>query len=812
MRGEAVRAPSGPIRQSLRTLVRTAPYLVLFASLALTVLAWNAERVAHERARAAAFTEAVEAVGRRIEERLAAYENALRGGAVLLEALGPVTRDEWRAYAYALEASESLPAIRGFGFVQRVTRAELDRHETHARSEGMPDYAVHPPGERLEYGAILYLEPHGARALGYDLYTDPIQRAAMFRARDAGAVALSGPQNRDTASGPADVVMYLPVMRRGKPVGTLVGWVFSPIAVDELMRSVVPPESSPLDVRIYDGLTADEGELLYASTGMVQRAGTPGLQRSSVITLLGRPWTMRATALPAFEPHVGANREWWLLAGGLALSLLVFAISHVLVSTRDRALALAGIMTEQWRRANEHLENRVASRTRELAEANRRMQAHIAERELAGRERVRALAQEEAARKDAEAANRTKDEFQVVLSHELRTPLNAIQGWAHILGQDAVAPEAVRRGAAAIKRNVAAQQRLIESLLDSSRMAVGQIRLEVHRVRLADVAAEVVAGQQSAAAAKGVTLRCDVAASVCNAEVMGDPRRLAQIVGNLVSNALKFTPPGGAIGVHLDRSEDRLRLTMADTGTGISSEFLPHVFDPFRQADSSSRRRAGGLGLGLALVKQLVELHGGTIEATSPGTDRGTTLVVLLPEAAAARQNDDANRDAMASVVEDGPPPPGELRRDARETGALAGCALLVVDDHADTLEVMRAVLERQGARVTTASTVPEALEQLQRRLARDPPSVILCDIELPGEDGYALLEQLRSLETRADTPTGRPIPVLAVTAYAGERHRNRALAAGFDAHVTKPVDPRRLVGAIHAAWRRAGEGHPMQA
>ncbi|MCL4798742.1 MAG: response regulator, partial [Burkholderiales bacterium] len=534
----------------------------------------------------------------------------------------------------------------------------------------------------------------------------------------------------------------------------------------------------------------NENALLYASA----RAATssPQLADRRTVVLHGRPWTLSAAALPGLDAPPGSSRAWWVLAGGLVISLLVFAVVYLLATDHDRASGLPDIVTERLRRANERLEGRVAARTRELDEANRRLRAEIAEREGAERERRRALAEERTARAAAEEAIRARDEFLAVLSHELRTPLNAIRGWAHILGQEAVAPHSVRRGAAVIERNVAAQERLIDVLLDSALLAAGRIRLEARRVRLAHVVAEVVESLQPAAEEKGVGLRVDVSIAAGAAEVTGDPRRLTQVAWNLVSNALKFTPSGGAVDVRLDRADDSVRLSVSDTGEGIAPEFLPHVFAPFRQADSSSRRRAGGLGLGLALVKELVELHGGRTEAMSAGAGRGATLVVTLPAATTAGAN-------AADQAKGLPPVDGA----AHTRGRLAGCAVLVIDDHADTRDAMRALLELEGARVRTARSVGEAFECLGA-IRNEPPAVILCDIELPEEDGYAFLERLRERETHAGVPPEQRIPVLAVTAYAGERDRTRALAAGFAAHVTKPIDPGRLVAAVRAAWPRA--------
>ena len=495
--------------------------------------------------------------------------------------------------------------------------------------------------------------------------------------------------------------------------------------------------------------------------------------------------------IPGLEALSSSAGGWWALVAGLAVAVGVFAVVRIVGAKRDRALALAGLMTEQLRRANARLEARVAIRTRALAETNRRLRAEIAEREGAERARARALEQERAARAEAEAASRAKDEFLAVLSHELRTPLNAIQGWAHILERDGLETGTVQRGAAVIQRNVGAQERLIENLLDSAHLAAGEIELASRPVRLAGIVDDAVARLAPVAAEKGVALRAEVAGIARDAVVMGDPARLDQVVWHLISNGLKFTPPGGAVHVRLERSDGVVRLCVTDTGEGIAAEFLPHVFAPFRQADASSRRRAGGLGVGLSLVKSLVELHGGAIAATSAGPGRGTSFVLTLPDTEAPASSPAARCEA-------------ESREAAR--GQLAGCTLLVIDDHVDTLEAMQAVLELEGARVQVARSVTEALDRLSD--GREPPDVILCDIELPGEDGYAFLEKLRAREARADADA-RPIPVAAVTAYAGERHRERALAAGFFAHIVKPIGAARLVAAVrpvcHARASRAG-------
>jgi signal transduction histidine kinase/CheY-like chemotaxis protein len=473
--------------------------------------------------------------------------------------------------------------------------------------------------------------------------------------------------------------------------------------------------------------------------------------------------------------------EWWVLGGVAVIGLLMLAIVRVLLTNRDRALALAGAMTEPLRRANERLETRVAERTRELAAANGRLLAEAAKRRDVESSRRRALAREQEARAEAEAANRAKDEFMATLSHELRTPLNAIQSWAQVLEQD-VRPQTVRRGAAAIKRNVENQTRLIDDLLESARVSAGKMRLEQHSVALGELVASVTGDLQPTASEQGV--RIHTAIVTPDARVSGDSNRLRQIAWNLLSNAIKFTPAGGTIDVGLARREGCVRFSVTDTGEGIEPAFLPHVFAPFRQADGSSRRRQGGLGLGLALVKKMVELHGGAIEVASAGRGHGTTFVVSLPE-----------------EVDAGSPRPDQRPATAqRPAERLADCAILAVEDHADALDALTAVLKIEGARVAAADSSRTALSFLERVSAAEAPDVILCDIALPDEDGYAFLEELRALEKRRGVAEADRIPVIAVTAYAQREHRERTLAAGFAAHVPKPVDTNLLVEAVGRA------------
>jgi PAS domain S-box-containing protein len=391
----------------------------------------------------------------------------------------------------------------------------------------------------------------------------------------------------------------------------------------------------------------------------------------------------------------------------------------------------------------------------------------------------------EEARAEAEAANRMKDEFLAILSHELRTPLNAIVGWARILRSGKADAEDLEDGLAAIERNSRVQTQLIEDLLDVSRIASGNLRLEVQRLNLAEVIDAALEAVAPAATAKEI--RIVKMLDSLAAPVTGDPARLQQVIWNLLTNAVKFTPKGGQVQVLLERVNSHVEISVIDTGMGIAPEFLPHVFDRFRQADSTSTRRHGGLGLGLSIVKQLVEMHGGTIRAKSPGEGQGATFTVMLPITVVHGERP-GSRDAQ--------PRPDVAREAICQDGALAGLRVLVVDDEPDARQLIRRVLAECEAEVSLASSAAEALREVERFR----PDVIVSDIGMPEEDGYDLIRKVRA------NYTAKQIPAAALTAFARTEDRKRALLAGFQTHITKPVDPAELTAAVASLACRTGK------
>ena len=416
-----------------------------------------------------------------------------------------------------------------------------------------------------------------------------------------------------------------------------------------------------------------------------------------------------------------------------------------------------------------------------LQQKARSLEAEIGERKQA-EERLRvSLMQERMARAEAENANRMKDEFLATVSHELRTPLTAIMGWSHMLRKGKLDEATFARAVETINRNAKSQAQLVEDILDVSRMIMGKLRLNIGAVDVSSVINAAIDSVQLAADSKKIELKVTLDPSARH--TVGDSSRLQQVVWNLLSNAIKFTPSGGHIEVCLERAGGQLQIRVSDSGCGISTDFLPFVFDRFRQADGTPTRMHGGLGLGLAIVRHLVELHGGTVHAESAGKDKGATFTISLPPATDQKPPKAHKGESGALMVAT------PMNEEVPLLPSLDGMKLLVVDDDQDTLQILSIMLEDQNASVQGASSVAEALEVLQWY----QPDVLVSDLGMPGEDGYVLIEKLREL----DAQNGRHTPAVALTSYVRVADRARALSAGFNMFVPKPVAPNELITAI---------------
>ncbi|MDQ1557157.1 MAG: hypothetical protein QOD32_217 [Pyrinomonadaceae bacterium] len=397
-------------------------------------------------------------------------------------------------------------------------------------------------------------------------------------------------------------------------------------------------------------------------------------------------------------------------------------------------------------------------------------------------ERARLYETEQRLRADAETANRLKDEFLATVSHELRTPLTAIVGWSSMLRTGDFDPPTTARAIETIERNALAQTQIIEDLLDVSRIITGKVTLDARPVELSLIVEAALDSVRPAAATKGITLKSDVGAVAGLTAVWGDPARLQQVMWNLLANAVKFTPAGGEVAVRLSRSESHVRISVADTGQGISQEFLPYVFDRFRQADGTITRTHGGLGLGLSIVRHLVEIHGGTVTAESAGEGRGATFTIELPVAEGDRRGGAAEAQKLSASL-------AEVAAAVSPVSELADLRVLIVDDEPDARLLLQTIMEQSGASVRAVSSAAEALTAL----GEFRPDILVSDIGMPHEDGYALM---RSVRARSPEEGGR-IPAVALTAYAQEEDRMRALLAGFQVHVAKPINPQEFVAVV---------------
>jgi signal transduction histidine kinase/CheY-like chemotaxis protein len=409
------------------------------------------------------------------------------------------------------------------------------------------------------------------------------------------------------------------------------------------------------------------------------------------------------------------------------------------------------------------------------------LEAEVTERKKVEEQLRVSLIGERIARAEAETANRLKDEFLATVSHELRTPLNAIIGWSHMIRSSSLDEATVSRAMETIERNARSQAQLVEDILDVSRVITGKLQLNIEPVDMASVINAAIDSVLLAADSKSIQLEVTLDPSA--RRVSGDSSRLQQIVWNLLSNAIKFTPTGGRVEVRLERADASAQISVSDTGCGINSKFIPFIFDRFRQADGSSTRRHGGLGLGLSIVRHLVELHGGTVSADSRGEGFGSTFTIKLPLAPSPEQEKNRQRDTRSlQPNEDG-------NAGVRPLPTLDSVQVLLVDDDQDTLHMLAVVLTAYRATVQTANSAAEAMEVLQWY----KPDVMVSDLAMPDEDGYSLIGKLREM----DAKSGRQTPAVALTAYVRVEDRVRALSAGFNMFVPKPIEPSELITAI---------------
>ena len=602
---------AGQRRLSLR---RWVPYALLLLSCLLAVVVALYVAVTIQARARAAFLNSAEGTRQRIEGRVNSYLEVTRAAAALFASRNETNPVEFRAFVANLALPERYPGLEGIGFSQRIARRDLRDVVRAINLDSPTDLTISPRGNRPAYYPIVFLEPtdrKDRRSIGFDMWTDPVQRAAMEKARDSGEPTLSdkvGATELFEPDMPQGFILYVPIYRTGASTRTLaerrralVGFVFSPFQPVALFTNVVEEVMPPVAFEVYDGAVPRPNALLHRSR---DETDTLRYQSAQLVHGAGREWLMVVKSLGNAVVGFPVAAQWTLVAG-LLLSLMLF----VMTSVQVRA----------WESAAQHQTVLEASE-RALRESEAQL------RDLVVRERE--------ARTQAQEADRSKDEFLATLSHELRTPLNAVMVWLSMLRTGSVPDERRRHALEVIERNARLQAHLIEDLLDVSRIVTGKMRLDLQPLTVASTAAAVVETLRPTAEKAGVHLYAAIAPGM--GDIHGDVARIQQIIWNLLSNAIKFTPAGGHVSVELAEAGSFVQLTVSDTGVGIAPEFLPHVFERFRQADSSTTRAHTGVGLGLAITRYRAELHGGSVEARSEGLSRGATFIVRLPIHAAA--------------------------------------------------------------------------------------------------------------------------------------------------------------------------------
>ena len=904
------------------------PYLILLVGLAFTfIVYYHFSKLTLEQDQSR-FQKNVQELQDRIRLKIETSITLLRAGTGLFAASDEVAAVEFHRFVQQLDLQNNYPGIQGIGFSRSFTSAEKDKLVQKMRESVREDFRVFPDRPRDHYTAIVYLYPPGnrnERAIGFDMFEDPVRRQAMERARDTGTPAASGRvrlvQDAGNDEQPAFLV-YAPVYQNGASLDSiderrraLVGYVYSPYFIADFLTPITQAKNYDVSFQVYDGPDAKDTGFLYGN----QDSLSPNAHRFTqvnTIDVAGRPWTLSYAEKPSFERGSSRPLLKYTIIVGVLLSLLFFAVTRAEVRARSRAeesaeevrasekaiseaneralleykkmlerisglsqvLGTARELNTIFRGLREFAKvsvpcngffvslydpvrdvrtacygwgdgeevdvsqlppmpvtergpNSRAVRTGEVVITNDYMRAtsaqlsvivgpdnglrpesslavpmavmgriigtievqsyqqhayqqeHVTAMSMAANltavaiENVRLLKLERTAREAAEESNRLKDEFLATVSHELRTPLTAILGWARLLEDGTLDHSMTQQAVDTIWRNAKAQAQIVDDILDVSRIITGNLYIDLHPIEVTPVVQNAINVVQPTADAKGICIEAQI--ENAHAMVAGDANRLQQVIWNLLSNAVKFTKSGGRVMVKVTQANAAVEISVSDTGQGISREFMPYVFDRFSQADSTTTRQHGGLGLGLAIARHLVEIHGGTIRAASRGEGQGATFTITLPLL-----------DSKVKTIE--PPTDKTL---AYATQMLSGVNVLLVDDDSDTLKLMTTALTRRQANVTAVSSAGEAIQAIRQKR----PDVLVSDIAMPGEDGYGLIEKVRSL----DKGELQSIPAVAITAYAKEEDRERALSSGFQIYLAKPIELRELVSVVARAARR---------
>jgi signal transduction histidine kinase/CheY-like chemotaxis protein len=710
-----------------------------------------------------AFASTCKEIGLKIEERLLAHKQMLRGGAGLFNASDDISREQWSEYANTISFREWFPGLQGLGFSRLIPELGLARHIEEVRAEGFPNYRVWPEGKREIYSSIIYLEPFSGsnlRAFGFDMLSEPVRRAAMEKARDEEVAALSGKVTLVQETGlrtQAGTLMYFPVYGRGLPHKTveerrrsIIGWVYCPFRMDDFMVGILGKRNQEADgqirFRIYDGDLVSSDTRLYDSMEANDsgRGQAPRFSLKISMDSAARPWTLLFTQSnsEALAPEYG--KIWLAFFGGTIADILLFWLILSLLNTSFTARRMADRLNATLLELNTELEQRVAKRTAEL----------------------------ENAKAVAEDANKAKSDFLSSMSHELRTPMNAVLGFGQLLEQD----EGLKPSHLEFVQEIMKAGRhlldLINEVLDLSRIESGKIELSSEPVSCEDLIKEGLDLIAPLAEKRGIRIGRDVSATPT---VMADRVRLKQALVNLLSNAVKYNSEAGSIRVILSKAGEMARIEVSDTGNGIPADRMPELFTPFNRLGRDSGE-IEGTGIGLVISKRLIECMGGSIGAESE-EGRGSRFWIELPTAVGPerREGGPGENEKTEEIGSASSPP------ETRHT------VLYIEDNPANLRLVGRIFAMRGNIRFLTAHTPALGLELAEARR----PELILLDLNMPEMDGYGVLKRLRASEW------GKDIPVIAVTALAMPHDIERGKAAGFSEYLTKPLDVPGFLAAV---------------